>query len=146
MKRIIYISIFIFFLNPLCSFSQKTKGNDKNLENISGKYAECAAYYTIVYHALNSSNDKETEKAYGQLQTIAGFYSLLLASEGRSKELAVQVTKSRIEMYMKKMKQEANNDTANISILINKYHFGCHEVLENPSDYVLEILKTRVKK
>lgn len=36
-------------------------------------------------------------------------YSLLLASEGRSKDLAVKVTNSRIDMYKKKMMQEANN-------------------------------------
>ena len=74
------------------------------------------------------------------------FYSLLLAAQGRSKELAAQVTNSRIEMYMKKMKQEANNDYANISILINKYHFGCQELMENPSKYVVDILAAEAEK
>lgn len=141
MKRSICISIIIFFFNPLFSFGQETDGIDKNLENISGQCAECAAYYTMVYHATNSSNEKETAKVYGQLQETAVFYSLLLASQGGTKELAAQVTNSRIEMYMKKMKQEANNDNANISILINKYHFGCQEAMENPSSDVAAILK-----
>jgi len=128
------------------SFGQETKGSDKNLENISGQYAECAAYYTIVYHAMNSSDEKSAANAYSKLQKKAMFYSLLLAAQGRSKELAAQVTNSRIEMYMKKMKQEANNDYANISILINKYHFGCQELMENPSKYVVDILAAEAEK
>jgi len=146
MKRIICISIFILFLNPMFSFGQETRGIDKNLENISGQYAECAAYYTIVYHAMNSSDEKSAANAYSKLQKKAMFYSLLLAAQGRSKELAAQVTNSRIEMYMKKMKQEANNDYANISILINKYHFGCQELMENPSKYVVDILAAEAEK
>ena len=145
MKRIICISIFILFLNPMFSFGQETKGIDKNLENISGQYAECAAYYTIVYHAMNSSDEKSAANAYSKLQKKAMFYSLLLAAQGRSKELAAQVTNSRIEMYMKKMKQEANNRNENISILINKYHFGCQETLANPSIHIEAILKTKIE-
>lgn len=71
------------------------------------------------------------------------FYSLLLANEGRSKDVAVEVTNSRIEMYIKKMKQEANNSNENISILINKYHFGCQETIENPPSQVVELLQTK---
>ena len=128
---------------PLVSFAQEDKGIDKTLENTSGQYAECAAYYELVYHAMNASNEKETADAYKQLEDNAMFYSLLLANEGRSKDLAVKVTNSRIDMYMKKMKQEANNRNENISILINKYHFGCEEAMKNPSSEVLEVLETR---
>ena len=132
-------------VNPIFSFSQETKKVNLVLDSISGQYAECAAYYTIVYHAMVSSNKPETATNYGLLQEAAIKYSLLLASEGRSTEMAAKVTKSRMEMYMKKMKQEANNDNANISILIDKYHFGCQEALENPSKYVVEILQTKVE-
>ena len=145
MKKIACISIIILFVTPLFSYGQETKGIDKKLENISGKYAECAAYYRLVYHAMNSSNEKETANTYRQLEDTAMFYSLLLANEGRSKDVAVEVTNSRIEMYMKKMKQESNNRNENISILVNKYHFGCQEALEKPSNYVTEIIQTKVK-
>ena len=73
------------------------------------------------------------------------FYSLLLANEGRSKDVAIEVTNSRIEMYMKKMKQEINNRNENISILINKYHFGCQSLIETPPSQVLKILKAKAE-
>ena len=57
--------------------------------------------------------------------------------------MAVKVTNSRIDMYMKKMKQESDNRNENISILINKYHFGCEEVMKNPPNEVMEVLRTR---
>ena len=41
--------------------------------------------------------------------------------------MAVEVTNSRIEMNLKKMKREIDNRNENISILINKYHFPCIE-------------------
>jgi hypothetical protein len=144
MKRIMCISVLIFLANPVLSFGQEGKGIDTNLENMSGQYAECAAYYRLVYHAMNSSNEKETAKGYRQLEDEAMFYSLLLANKGRSKDVAIEVTNSRIEMYIKKMKQEANSRNENISILINKYHFSCQQVMENPSIQLLELLRTKV--
>lgn len=133
----------MFLVYPLLSLGQEREGIDKTLENISGQYAECAAYYELVYHAMNSSNEKETANAYRKLEESAMFYSLLLANEGRSKDVAVEVTNSRIEMYMKKMKQEASNRNENISILINKYHLGCQALMENPPSQVLKILKAK---
>jgi len=123
MKRITYILFSMFLLFPSLTLAQEKKVIDKTLENISGQYAECAAYYELVYHAMNSSNDKETANAYRKLEDSAMLYSLLLANEGRSKDVAVSVTNSRIEMYMKKMKEEIGNRNENISLLINKYHF-----------------------
>ena len=143
MSRILFISVFALML-PLISFAQNENGINKNLENISGRYAECAADYELVYHAMNASNEKETAAAYKQLEDKAMFYSLLLANEGRDKELAVKVTNSRIDMYMKKMKQEAHNRNENISILIDKYHFGCEEAMKNPPSEVHQVLKARV--
>lgn len=143
MYRIMRAILFALITYPLLSFAQENKGIDKNLENISGQYAECTAYYEIVYHAMNTSDEKETADAYKQLGNNAMFYSLLLANEGRSKDMAVKVTNSRIEMYKKKMKQEADNRNENISILIDKYHFGCEEAMKNPPGEVTEVLKTK---
>jgi len=144
MNRNVCAILIAFITYPLVSFAQEEKAIDKNLENISGQYAECAAYYELVYHAMNASNEKETVAAYKQLEDNAMLYSLLLANEGRSKDLAVKVTNSRIDMYMKKMKQEADNRNENISILINKYHFGCEEAMKNPPKEVADVLKTKV--
>jgi hypothetical protein len=43
------------------------------------------------------------------------------------------------------MKQEADNRNENISILINNYHYGCQEAMENPPSDVTRILQTKVE-
>ena len=139
-----YATVFTLMVYPFVSFAQENQGINKHFENISGQYAECAAYYELVYHAMNASNEKETADVYKQLENNAMFYSLLLANEGRTQDVAINVTNSRIEMYMKKMKQEANNRNENISILINKYHFVCEEAMKNPPREMLEVLKTKI--
>ncbi len=141
MKRYV---LLILVLSTTIVGAKEPKGIDIDFENISGQYAECAAYFRLVYHAMQSSNEEETANAYRQQEDAAMFYSLLLANEGRSKDVAIEVTNSRIEMYMKKMKQEVNNRNENISILINKYHFGCEEAMENPSSQVAELLQTKI--
>jgi len=88
-----------------------------------------------------SSNEPDTANSYRELANTAMFYSLLLAKQGRNKDKAIEVTNSRIEMYMKKMKQEANNRNENISILINKYHFGCLDAMKNPPNDLRTIIE-----
>ena len=143
MKRIACISLLMILGSPLLGFGQDAKEIDGNFENLSGQYAACAAYYRLVYHAMNSSNEKETANTYHKLEDTAMFYSGLLANEGRKRDVAVEVTNARIEMYLKKMKQEADNRNENISILINKYHYGCQEAMENPPSDVTRILQTK---
>ncbi len=145
MKTILFIFISLLLSIPFISHAQESKKINKDLENISGQYAECTAYYELVSHALKSSNDPKTAEAYSELGNTAMFYSLLLANEGRSKDLAVKVTNYRIDMYKKKMKQEANNRNENISILINKYHSGCQKAMENPSDQLTAILSKKIE-
>jgi len=144
MKKIIFILLLILILSPLSSFGQENRQIDKNLENIAVQYAECAAYYGLVFNAMKASNENETANAYSQLENDAMFYSLLLANEGRSKDLAMEVTNARIDIYIQKMKQETDNRNENISILINKYHFECQELMKNPPTELIEVLKKRL--
>ena len=144
MKKIIFILLLILILSPLSSFGQENRQIDKNLENIAVQYAECAAYYGLVFNAMKASNENETANAYSQLENDAIFYSLLLANEGRSKDLAIEVTNARIDIYIQKMKQETDNRNENISILINKYHFECQELMKNPPTELIEVLKKRL--
>ena len=143
MKKIIFILLLILILSPLSSFGQENRQIDKNLENIAVQYAECAAYYGLVFNVMKASNENQTANVYSQLENDAMFYSLLLANEGRSKDLAIEVTHARIDIYIQKMKQETDNRNENISIFINKYHFGCEEVMKNPPNEVMEVLRTR---
>ena len=102
MKNTLFFAIFALISSPLFSYAQEQKEIDKHLEDIAGMYAECTAYYELAYHALNASNKKETANTYKELADNAMFYSLLLANEGRTQDVAVKVTNSRIEMYLKK--------------------------------------------
>ncbi len=145
-KAILYLFIVISFISPSLTHSEENKKVNYILDSISGDYAECAAYYTIVYHSMVSANEAAAANNYAQLQETAINYALQLASEGRSIEMTGKVTKSRIEMYNKKMKQEAGNDAANISVLINKYHFKCTNALENPEKYIQEVKEELEKK
>lgn len=121
--------------------SQELPIIDPEAENLAGRYAECAAYYRLVYFALESSDQADTATAYRQLEDNALLYSLLLASKGREQDVAVNVTNSRVEMSMQLMKDEAENRNENISILINKYHFNCKELAENTPELVLQAIK-----
>jgi hypothetical protein len=125
----------------LVSFSQENNKISQDLENFSGQYAECAAYYRLVSYAMESSNELKTSETYQKLEGLAGLYSHILASEGRSDEMAFEITKSRIEMYIKNMKKEANNRNENISVLINKYNFECNNLIENPPNDIKQIFK-----
>lgn len=144
MKKTIFILLLILILSPLSSFGQENRQIDKNLDNIAIQYAECAAYYELIFNAMNASNEKKTANAYNQLENDAMFYSLLLANEGRSKDLAIEVTNARIDIYIQKMKQETDNRNENISILINKYHFECQELMKNPPTELIEVLKRKI--
>ena len=130
MKKIICILIFTSFVVPLVSHAQQSAEIDKDLENISGQYAECAAYYEFAYYALKSSGDAVSAEAYYNLEGQAMYSAYILASEGRDDDMALNVTNSRIDMYKKKMRREANNTNANISILINKYHYDCEKIMQ----------------
>ena len=144
MKKTIFILLLILILSPLSSFGQENRQIDKNLDNIAIQYAECAAYYELVFNAMKASNENKTANAYRQLENDAMFYSLLLANEGRSKDQAIEVTNARIDIYKKKMKHEADNRNENISILINNYHSECQEFMQNPPTELIEVLKRKI--
>jgi hypothetical protein len=135
------VLVTAMFATP--AHAQRSNGIDKHLENISGQYAQCAAYFRLVYHALMASSDSATATSYRQAEDTSMLYSLLAASEGRGKDLAVQVTNARIELYMKAMKREANNRNENISILINKYGDECVGSVNSPPAEVARLLTQR---
>ncbi len=60
------------------------------------------------------------------------FYSLLLANEGRTKDMAVKVTNARIEMNLKVTKEEVDNRNENIAILAGKHSETCKHLVESP--------------
>ncbi len=119
--------------------------NAAELENLAGHYAECSAYFTLAYHAVNNSGgDTTAAEGFSEVSDNAMFYSLLLASENREQDMAINVTHSRIEMYLKLMKREINNDNANFSILMNKHSFPCQDAMNNLPIELLNIINRRI--
>lgn len=143
MHPIVLLLIATLLATP--THAQQNSGIDKNLENFSGQYAECTAYFRLVYHALIASNDPATASKYRQTEDTSMRYSLLAASPGRGKDMAVQVTNSRIEMYLRAMKAEVNNRNENISILINKYGGKCIELVGSPPAEIERVAREKGK-
>ena len=134
------LAIYLLVFQSAGSFAGDA---DKTLtvDDVASIYAECTAYYTMVVHALNASSEPESAQQYKEVEETAMLYSLLLASETREQDVAIEVTNARIEAYMKQMNREVHGDNANIAILINKYSFDCQDAIENPSPYVSEALE-----
>ena len=138
MKKMLLIVIIILIYSGNV-WGEKTEKIDPTLENISEVYAECAAYFTVVYHTLVSSGDTNTAAKFAKMQEDALLLSTLFAKKGRTPKMATKITGTRIEMYMKQMKEETNNRSENISILINKYMSPCKEAVKNPEKFSIEL-------
>ena len=133
MNRVLSIIVFILCLVwNTHVFSENLQKTDKNLENIARQYVECAAYYELVSESFKVSGNGEAVNDYLELRDTAKFYSLLLASEGMSQDIAVQLTNSRLKMRKTKLSGEINYKYENISIIIDKYHFDCQKIVQNP--------------
>ena len=145
MNRALLFFLLVFLLNPLVSVGQELTETNNEIENISDQYAECAAYFRLQNQALILSNEPETAKSYRGLEGTAMFYHLLLAYQGRSRNKAIEVTNSRVDMFTKKLQQEAANREEITSELTRKYDSGCQEEMENPSNHLLAILETKMR-
>ena len=145
MKKFTVMFLIFLFAHPLFSFGQETT-NNKNLDAISGRYAECAAYYGTIQDAMDSSLQKDSAETYRQLANTAKIYSLLLAIEGRSQNSAVAVTKARFDRYMDNMKGESARNDENFTTFNNKYQSECRDAMEHPSTQLVDILMAMMRK
>ena len=136
MNKILSIIVFILCLVwNTHVFSENLQENDKNLENIARQYAECTAYYELVSESFKVSGNGEAAIRYLELRDTAKFYSILLASEGRSQDIAVQLTNSRIKIRRRVLSGKINYQYENIANIIDEYHFGCQKIAQNlPAD------------
>ena len=101
--------------------------------NVSEEFVICAAFYSICTEAVSRSGDPQTVPRYEEAFDAALYYALTAAKKGRTQEMAEKVTLARLELYMKSMTGEIDNDMGNISILLNKYLYRCILVMENPA-------------
>lgn len=133
----------LFF--PLSALAQDASPISMEIEDIADDYATCAAYYRLVYHGVLASNRQDIAAGYRQLEDEAMFYSLLLANEGRDRDMAVQVTNARVELNIKNMLSEINNRNENIAILMHKYGDRCIALSEEPPAIAQGILARRLQ-
>ena len=101
--------------------------------NVSEEFVICAAFYSICTEAVSRSGDPQTAPRYEEAFDAALYYALTAAKKGRTQEMAEKVTLARLELYMKSMTGEIDNDMGNISVLLNKYLYRCKQVMENPA-------------
>ena len=139
MKTIIPLILFMLIISSY-AFSQETQKTDKNLENIARQYVECAAYYQIVSDSFKASGNGKATNSYLALRDTAESYSVSLSNESMGQDIAVQLINSRIKMRKNEMSGEIYNKYENIAIIIDKYHFDCQKIIENPPAELMAIL------
>ena len=141
MNRILSIIVFILCLVwSTHVFSEDLQKTDKNLENIARQYVECAAYYKTVSDSFKKSGNGKAANSYLALRNTAKSYSVSLSSESMGQDLAVQLINSRIKIRKSEMSGEIYNKYENIAIIIDKYHFDCQKIIENPPAELMAIL------
>ena len=107
-------------------------------------YAEATAYFELVSEALTKSG--RDAKEYASAAQISMAYALVLASEGRTQDVAVQVTNARIESSKKIMLREMDYRNENIIIIENKYADESFKLMKNiPKDIRESIVEHWIK-
>jgi len=140
MNRILSIIVFILCLVwSTHVFSEDLQTTDKNLESIARQYVECAAYYQLVSDSFKASGNGKAANSYLALRNTAKSYSVSLSSESMGHDLAVQLINSRIKIRKREMSGEIYNKYENIAIIIEKYHFDCQKIIENPPAELMAI-------
>lgn len=138
-KRIASIMILvltILFTGVHCLMAEELSNSDERSReisnNVSEEYVTCAAYFGIASEAVRRSGENEVSANFEKARDAALEYALISASQGRTKEMAQKVTLSRLELNMKSMTSEIDNNVENISILINKHAQRCKEIMDYP--------------
>lgn len=65
-------------------------------------------------------------------------FALIAAMEDRTQEMAEKVTMARLNLEMKSLLSEIDNDIGNISILMNKHADRCQDIMEDPDKMMNE--------
>lgn len=98
--------------------------SERAVTNLAHELAECAGFYTLSGMAFEAQAPELSEKSR-DIGATAFYYSKELTNE--------KVTRARTEMAVKSMMKEIDNDSANYSILLNKYGDRCSEIVADPT-------------
>jgi hypothetical protein len=92
--------------------------------NLAHELAECAGFYALSVMVFEAQAPELSKKSK-DIAATAFYYSKELTSE--------KLTRARTEMAVKSMMKEIDNDSANYSILLNKYAEQCSEIVADPT-------------
>ena len=139
---IIILVLAILFMSKQYLFAGEISNSDEIImeisNNISEEYVTCSAFYIISSKGLKRSGDLETASKYEDYSISAIQAALISSKKGRTQEMAEKVTSSRLDIEVKAMLKDIDNDISNISILTNKYLDHCKEIMEDPNKIVAE--------
>ena len=114
-----YLAVFLVLPAGLASAYEPERASN----NLAHEFAECAAYYSITSKIVSRSKPEEAKK-FDKAASLATAGSNVLTSE--------KVTNARVEMAIKSMVRELDNDIANFSLLLNKYSDSCGAAINDP--------------
>lgn len=105
-----FLAATVAFLSFTIGQSQNAPTPSVGTDTLAAHYAELTAYLEIAEGAARNSGRAETGNKYKETKDQFMMLSLMLASETRDQEMAVNVTHSRIEVFLKGMMKEIRND------------------------------------
>lgn len=141
--RIVALSLLLLGALPVAAQNLSEDQFNQVFNNISHEYTICAAYFTVVAAAVIESGDAETGEEYMASSNTALQFAVTAGKAGRSEEMALKVTKARLEIEAQAMMNEIENDAANISLLYAKHSERCIWVMNN-TIALLEEWTTRI--
>ena len=153
MHIMLFAAIFLL-LSKQGAISREITLPDEIIKEISNKildeYIVCGAYYTILVEEIVSNDDSIAFEMTKYSRNAALEYAILMAKESRSQEMAEQITLAKLELNMKFMLEQKENDSENFSILMNQYDNRCQEIMEYPDkmmgEWSYRILKNHLSK
>lgn len=129
-KQFIIILIILAFVENVFAETLEEKRDKYIYNNLSSEYTECQHYYLIVSEALKTNDpDPEVVKKYLDSSKLAGEIAFMY---GQDAGMTVEAMLARTKILVDQMLKPLNNNYANISILIEKYHNQCNSMLDNP--------------
>ena len=145
LKKGVSIIIFvlaILFMSKQYLFAGEISNSDEIImeisNNISEEYITCSAFYLISSKGFKRSADLETALKYEDYSISAIQFALISSKKDRTQEMAEKDTLSQLDIKVKSMLKDIDNDISNISILTNKYLDHCKEIMEDPNKIVAE--------
>jgi hypothetical protein len=140
---IITLGLVILCVGAQCSIAEEVPNFDEIINEISNiiseEFVTCSAYYSIASEGIRRAGHLKSAEKSEKISDTALKYALISAKKGRTQEMAEKVTLARLELNMKLMTNEIDNEFTNISILINKYSYRCKEIMENPDKMMDEL-------